>query len=73
MMSLMTFSDTGDVYTDMKRQVEANQIRINVLEEENVNLRRTLSKLTPKHPLSSTPSPQHQENFYHPPVSSIQH
>ena len=44
----MTFSDSGDVCTEMQRQVEANEMRIEVLEKENLELKRTLSKLAPQ-------------------------
>ena len=62
--------DSGDVYTDMRRQVEANQIRIDMLEKENANLRMTLAKLSPQH--SSVSSPR-QENVYRPPVGDVQY
>ncbi|XP_043831668.1 coiled-coil domain-containing protein 157 isoform X1 [Dromiciops gliroides] len=39
------FESSGNVAEDMERQVQANDIRIRVLEEENGRLRATLAKL----------------------------
>ncbi|KAM4708948.1 coiled-coil domain-containing protein 157 [Discoglossus pictus] len=36
---------TGDITEDMEKQLQANSIRINILEEENCTLRASLSKL----------------------------
>uniref|UniRef100_A0A8C5N1A3 Coiled-coil domain containing 157 n=1 Tax=Leptobrachium leishanense TaxID=445787 RepID=A0A8C5N1A3_9ANUR len=39
---------TGDITEDMDKQLQANSIRINILEEENSKLRTSLSKLREK-------------------------
>uniref|UniRef100_A0A4X2KYV2 Coiled-coil domain containing 157 n=1 Tax=Vombatus ursinus TaxID=29139 RepID=A0A4X2KYV2_VOMUR len=39
------FESSGNVVEDMERQVQANDIRIRVLEEDNMRLRATLAKL----------------------------
>uniref|UniRef100_UPI00398EE36D coiled-coil domain-containing protein 157 isoform X2 n=1 Tax=Pristiophorus japonicus TaxID=55135 RepID=UPI00398EE36D len=36
---------TGDIALDMEKQLQANSLRINILEEENSRLRSTLTKL----------------------------
>ncbi|XP_067911034.1 coiled-coil domain-containing protein 157 isoform X1 [Heterodontus francisci] len=36
---------TGDIAQDMEKQLQANSLRINILEEENSRLRSTLTKL----------------------------
>lgn len=36
---------TGDIATDMENQVTANTLRIQILEEQNSKLRRTILKL----------------------------
>ena len=36
---------TGDIGVDMDNQVKANSIRIQILEEQNQGLRRTIQKL----------------------------
>ncbi|XP_053324533.1 coiled-coil domain-containing protein 157 [Spea bombifrons] len=45
------FESTGDVAEDMEKQLQANNIRISILEEENLKLRANLSKLKEKHQL----------------------
>ncbi|CAH2294954.1 Hypothetical predicted protein [Pelobates cultripes] len=42
------FESTGDIAEDMDKQLQANSIRINILEEENSRLRANLSKLKEK-------------------------
>jgi len=42
----------------MRHQVEANQLRIEVLERENDELRKTLSKVSPHHAPSVHPAHQ---------------
>ncbi|XP_043925673.1 coiled-coil domain-containing protein 157-like [Protopterus annectens] len=39
------FESTGDIVVDMEKQLQANSIRISILEEENARLRKSLSKL----------------------------
>ncbi|KAM8960671.1 coiled-coil domain-containing protein 157 [Pelodytes ibericus] len=39
------FESTGDITEDMEKQIQANSIRISILEEENSRLRANLSKL----------------------------
>ncbi|NXL94363.1 CC157 protein, partial [Alectura lathami] len=39
------FESTGDVTEDMEKQLQANNIRIGVLEQENTRLRATLAKV----------------------------
>ncbi|MGH0139172.1 UNVERIFIED_CONTAM: hypothetical protein FKN15_069024 [Acipenser sinensis] len=46
---------TGDVVTDMQKQLQANSLRISVLEEDNSRLRNSLSKLR-----ESTPHREYQ-------------
>ncbi|XP_041078875.1 coiled-coil domain-containing protein 157 isoform X2 [Polyodon spathula] len=46
---------TGDVVTDMQKQLQANSLRISVLEEDNSRLRNSLSKLR-----ASTPHREYQ-------------
>ncbi|XP_041421671.1 coiled-coil domain-containing protein 157-like isoform X2 [Xenopus laevis] len=42
------FESTGDVTQDMEKQLQANNLRITILEEENSRLRATLFKLREK-------------------------
>lgn len=39
------FAGTGNIAEDMEKQLQANDIRIGVLEQENTRLRATLAKL----------------------------
>lgn len=44
-MLVFFLSGTGDILRDMENQVEANSLRIKILEEQNSILRRSISKL----------------------------
>eukprot|EP00079_Xenopus_tropicalis_P031539 XP_017945310.1 PREDICTED: coiled-coil domain-containing protein 157 [Xenopus tropicalis] len=55
------FEGTGDVTQDMEKQLQANNLRITILEEENSRLRATLCKLREKshqEPLRLVPQTQ---------------
>lgn len=39
------FSGTGDIAKDMENQLQANQLRIQILQEENAKLHKSISKL----------------------------
>jgi len=41
----MLFLGTGDIAIDMENQVKANAMRIQVLEEQNENLRNSITKI----------------------------
>lgn len=41
----MLFSGTGDIAIDMENQVQANAMRIQVLEEQNEGLRNSITKI----------------------------
>ncbi|XP_053558181.1 coiled-coil domain-containing protein 157 isoform X2 [Bombina bombina] len=43
--SVPVFESSGDITEDMEKQLQANSIRISILEEENSKLRASLSKL----------------------------
>lgn len=43
--ALFFFAGTGDVIEDMGKQLQANNIRINILEEENMRLRAAVVKM----------------------------
>lgn len=44
-MLTVTFQGTGSVLLDMQNQLQANIVRINILEQENTSLRSTIEKL----------------------------
>ncbi|XP_076010090.1 coiled-coil domain-containing protein 157 [Genypterus blacodes] len=71
---------TGDVLLDMEQQLQANCIRITILEQENTNLRHSLMKLRERaqsyadmetlpqtwgHSLPSTPTEDQQDHVKH--------
>lgn len=44
-MVTVAFQGTGSVLLDMQNQLQANIVRINILEQENTSLRSTIEKL----------------------------
>lgn len=44
-MLTVTIQGTGSVLLDMQNQLQANIVRINILEQENTFLRSTIEKL----------------------------
>lgn len=45
MVFISHFQGTGNVLLDMEQQLQANSVRINILEQENVALHSSLVKL----------------------------
>ena len=52
------FAGTGDLAVDMENQVKANSVRIQILEEQNLKLRNTVTKMLQRQKLQGQVSDQ---------------